>query len=92
MKEDKGIPLSVMERFFRRVGAERVSREALIELKKVLEKIALELAKESVELAKFSKRRTVKGDDVRFSSKRVFRLLYLSTVGEEERASEGEYS
>ncbi|RLE81532.1 MAG: histone [Thermoprotei archaeon] len=74
----RGIPLAPLERIFRTVGAERVSREALVYLKEILEEIAEEIAKEAVDLVRFSNRKTITKEDVDYAKRRVFRIFYLA--------------
>ncbi len=59
------LPLSAIERVARKSGAERISKEAVVELEKTLETAAEELMKEIVSVAKHAGRKTVKAEDVR---------------------------
>ena len=57
-------------------GAERVGDDAVEELRRVLEDIAIYIGKDAVELASHAKRRTVKLEDINLSTKR-FKLHTL---------------
>jgi histone H3/H4 len=61
--------LSSMYRILKKAGADRVSDESADELRKIIEDIALEIAKNSVEMSKHAGRKTVKAEDVKLASK-----------------------
>ena len=61
--------LSSMYRILKKAGADRVSNESAEELRRVIEEIALEIAKNSVEMSKHAGRKTVKAEDVKLASK-----------------------
>jgi len=61
--------LSAMYRILKKSGAERVSDESAIELRRVIEEIAEAIAKNAVEDANHAGRKTVKADDVKLASK-----------------------
>jgi histone H3/H4 len=61
--------LSSMYRILKKAGAERVSNESAEELRRVVEEIAQEIAKNSVEMSKHAKRKTIKAEDVKLASK-----------------------
>lgn len=63
------IPLAAMERLLKKAGIERVSRDAKEALKEILEDYGAKIGKKSLEIAKHSGRKTVKGRDVRLASK-----------------------
>ncbi len=65
------IPLAVVERIARKAGVERISREALEELKELIEEIAEDLAMEASELAKHAGRKTIKPEDVKLAAGKV---------------------
>ena len=58
-----------MYRILKKSGAERVSDESAIELRRVVEEIAEAIAKNAVEDANHAGRKTVKADDVKLASK-----------------------
>ena len=61
--------LSAMYRILKKSGAERVSDESADELRRIIEDIASEIAKNAVDMAKHAKRKTVKAEDVKLASK-----------------------
>jgi len=61
--------LSAMYRILKKSGAERVSDESANELRRIIEDIATEIAKNAVDMAKHAKRKTVKAEDVKLASK-----------------------
>jgi len=61
--------LSAMYRILKKAGAERVSDESADELRRVIEEIAITIAKSAVEMSAHAGRKTVKSDDVKLASK-----------------------
>lgn len=64
-----GLPDAPIERIIRKAGAERVSEDAVKELKNAVEEAGAEIAKESDKLADHADRRTVTEDDVEMATK-----------------------
>ena len=58
-----------MYRILKKAGAERVSDESADELRRGLEDIAIEIAKNAVDMSKHAGRKTVKAEDVKLASK-----------------------
>ena len=58
-----------MYRILKKSGAQRVSDESAIELRRVVEEIAEAIAKNAVEDANHAGRKTVKAGDVKLASK-----------------------
>jgi len=61
--------LSAMYRILKKAGAERVSDESADELRRVIEDIADNIAKNAVDMASHAGRKTIKGEDVKLASK-----------------------
>jgi len=61
--------LSAMYRILKKSGAERVSDESAIELRRVIEEIAEAIAKNATDMSKHAGRKTIKADDVKLASK-----------------------
>lgn len=61
--------LSPMYRILKKNGAERVSDESVVELRRITEEIASTIAKNAVYLTDHAGRKTVKAEDVRLASK-----------------------
>jgi len=58
-----------MYRILKKSGAQRVSDESAVELRRVIEEIAEAIAKNAVEMSSHAGRKTVKADDVKLASK-----------------------
>jgi len=67
----KLLPRLPFERILKKAGAKRVSQSALEEFALVMEDKLLEIARESVALARHAGRKTVIAEDVRLARKRV---------------------
>jgi DNA-binding protein len=65
--------LAGVYRIIKKSGAERVSDEAAEELRRVVEDIASQVAKQAVELSVHAGRHTVKGSDVKLAARNVLR-------------------
>jgi len=63
--------LSAMYRILKKSGAQRVSDESAVELRRVIEEIAEAVAKNAVDLANHAGRKTVKAEDVKLASKQL---------------------
>ncbi len=64
------IPLASIERIARKAGAERISHEAIRELEKTIEEIAVDLAYEAAETTRHAKRKTILRQDIKLVSGR----------------------
>jgi histone H3/H4 len=58
-----------MYRILKKAGAERVSDESADELRRVIEDVADNIAKNAVDMASHAGRKTIKGEDVKLASK-----------------------
>ena len=61
--------LSAMYRILKKSGAQRVSDESAVELRRVIEEIAEAIAKNAVEMSSHAGRKTGKAEDVKLASK-----------------------
>jgi DNA-binding protein len=61
--------LSAMYRILKKSGAERVSDESADELRRIIEDIAVAIAKSAVEMSIHAGRKTVRGEDIKLASK-----------------------
>lgn len=66
--------LAAVYRIIKKSGADRVSDEAAEELRRVVEEIAMQVAKQAIELSAHAGRHTVKGSDVKLAAKNVLRI------------------
>ena len=73
--------LSAMYRILKKSGAQRVSDESAIELRRVVEEIAEAIAKNAVEDANHAGRKTVKADDVKLASKQFNKFYSKELIG-----------
>ena len=61
--------VSAMYRILKKAGAERVSDESVGELRRIIEDMAVEIAKSAVDMTKHAGRKTVKSEDVKLAAK-----------------------
>jgi len=61
--------LSAMYRILKKSGAQRVSDESADELRRIIEDIAVAIAKNAVEMSIHAGRKTVRSEDVKLASK-----------------------
>jgi len=62
------LPNAPIERIIRKAGAERVSEEAVEELRKAVEEAGEEIAKEAADLADHADRNTVSKEDIEMAT------------------------
>ncbi|MDD3175757.1 MAG: NFYB/HAP3 family transcription factor subunit [Candidatus Nanoarchaeia archaeon] len=62
------IALAAMEKLLKNAGAQRVSEEAKIALRTVLEDIAMEIGEEAIKLSHHAGRKTIKANDIRLAA------------------------
>ncbi len=65
------IAVAPMHRLCKKTGAERVSEAAAEELAEALEEIGIKIAKEALDFALHSGRRTIKAKDIEIAAKKV---------------------
>ena len=62
------LPNAPIERIIRKAGAERVSEDAVEELRRAVEEVGDEIAQEAIDLAQHANRNTVKKEDVEMAT------------------------
>jgi DNA-binding protein len=60
------LPILPFEKIAKKAGAKRISKDAVEELRDVMEEYAIEIAEKAVKISLHANRRTVMEDDVRF--------------------------
>ncbi|HDQ59869.1 MAG TPA: histone [Candidatus Woesearchaeota archaeon] len=65
----KNIPLAAVEKIMKSAGASRVADKAKSVLRDALEEKAEEISQNAIKYAKHSKRKTVKGSDIKLAAK-----------------------
>ncbi len=66
--------LSAMYRILKKSGAERVSDESADELRRILEEVAINIAKSAVEMSIHAGRKTIKAEDIKLAAKPFAKL------------------
>jgi len=65
----KLLPLAAMEKLLKTAGASRVSEEAKVALREVIEDIAKDIAERASKFAQHSGRKTIKSSDVKLAAR-----------------------
>lgn len=74
MSDTQELGLAAMYRIIKKSGAERVSDEAAEHLRKILEELALRIARQAVDLSIHAGRRTIKSGDIQLAAKNLLNL------------------
>jgi histone H3/H4 len=69
--DDSDIAVAAMHRLCKKAGADRVSEAAGKELAKALQEIGLKIAKEALDFAVHSGRKTIKSEDIEIAARKV---------------------
>jgi len=69
---EEDLSIAAMHRICKKVGAERVSDSASVELAKTLDEIGIKIAREALDYAMHAGRRTVKAKDIKIASSKMF--------------------
>ena len=62
------LPNAPVERILRNAGAERVSKDAVEELRKALEDLGEEISRDAIKMAEHAERNTVKKEDIEMAT------------------------
>ena len=60
------LPLLPFERIAKKSGAKRISKQALEELRDIMDEIGTDIAEKAVKISRHANKRTVMAEDVRF--------------------------
>ena len=74
MSSGSELGLATMYRVIKKAGAERVSDDGADELRKVLEEVALKIARQAVDLCIHAGRKTIKSEDISLAAKNVLNM------------------
>ncbi|MGC8998003.1 MAG: histone family protein [Candidatus Bathyarchaeia archaeon] len=68
---DLELAIAPMHRLCKKAGADRVSEAAARELAKALEEIGIKIAKEALDFAMHTGRKTIKAEDIEIAARKV---------------------
>ena len=68
---DLELAVAPMHRLCKKAGADRVSEAAAEELAKVIEEIGIKIAREALDYAVHSRRKTIKSEDIEIATRKV---------------------
>jgi len=63
------LPVSPFERISKKAGVKRISKDAVEELRDIIEEIGIEMAEKATKISRHAGRRTVKREDIQFITK-----------------------
>ena len=63
------LPILPFERISKKAGVKRISRDALEELRDIIEELGMDMAEKAVKISRHANRRTVKKEDIHFVHK-----------------------
>lgn len=69
MTTEKVLPLAAMEKLLKVCGAPRVSEDAKVAMKDILEEHGEQVGKRAVDMARHAGRKTVKAQDIKLAAK-----------------------
>lgn len=69
MAEKSTLPLAAMEKLLKKSGADRVSEDAKVALRDVLEDYADNIGTHAIRISKHSGRKTIKSGDIKIAAK-----------------------
>jgi len=69
--EESELSTAAVHRLIEKAGATRIGDDAVNELRRILEDLAIKIGKEALELAAHAGRKTVRAEDIRLALKRV---------------------
>jgi DNA-binding protein len=67
------ISMAPMHRLCKKAGADRVSEAGARELERVLEELGVKIAKEALDYARHSGRKTIKAKDIEIATRKVMK-------------------
>ncbi len=72
------LSLAPIHRLIKKAGAARASEDAAEALRRILEQIGIDIAREALSLAQYAGRRTVRREDVERAARSLLRGYYAS--------------
>jgi histone H3/H4 len=70
---DSELGLAAIYRIIKKMGAERIGDDAIVELRTVLERTGSDIAKQAISLAQHANRRTVRAIDIKLATKIILK-------------------
>jgi histone H3/H4 len=69
--EESELSTAAVHRLIEKSGAVRIGDDAVNELRRILENLAIKIGKEALELASHAGRKTIRAEDIKLALKRV---------------------